>query len=124
MNALKPTERNRPAATVEPSYLVPEVDIGETKDEYFLEADMPGVGKEGLEVLLEGNELTLTGHRQPAPAGEVLHRESNGYDYRRTFVLDPMVDTTKIRATIEQGLLRVHLPKAEKIKPRKISVTD
>jgi HSP20 family protein len=124
MNALKQTERNRQPTSAEPSYLVPQVDIGESNEEYFLEADMPGVSKDGLEVLLEGNELTLTGHRQPAPPGEVLHRESNGCDYRRTFVLDPKVDATKIRATIEQGLLRVYLPKAEKVKPRKISVTD
>jgi len=124
MNALKQTEKGREVARVEPTYLAPEVDIRETKDEYILEADMAGVGKDGLEVLLEGNELTITGRRQPAPAGEFVHRESNGHDYRRTFVLDPMVDTAHIRATIEQGVLDVHLPKAEQVKPRKIAVTD
>ena len=124
MNALKQTEAKRAVAQPEPDYVAPDVDIQETKDEYILQADMPGVGKQGLEVLLEGNELTLIGHRQRQPAGDVLHRESSNYDYRRTFVLDPMVDTSKIRCTIEQGLLRVQLPKAEKVKPRKIAVTD
>ena len=124
MNTLKQAEAKREIARPEPSYVAPDVDIQETKDEYILEADMPGVGKQGLEVLLEGNELTLVGHRQRQAAGEVLHRESSDYDYRRAFVLDPMVDTSKIRCTIEQGLLRVHLPKAEKVKPRKIAVTD
>lgn len=124
MNPVKTTERNREAARVEPTYLAPEVDIRETKDEYVLEADMPGVGKDGLEVLLEGNELTITGRRRPAPEGEVLHREISGCDYRRAFVLDPLVDAAHIRASIEQGLLRVHLPKAERVKPRQIAVTD
>jgi len=124
MNALKQAEKNREVARVEPAYLTPEVDIHETKDEYILEADMPGVGKDGLEVSLEGNELTITGRRRPAPSGEVLYRESHGLDYRRAFVLDPMVDSGRIRATIEQGLLRLCLPKAEKVKPRKITVAD
>ena len=124
MNALKQTEAQRAVARPEPDYVAPDVDIQETKDEYILQADMPGVGKQGLEVLLEGNELTLVGHRQRQPAGDVLHRESSDYDYRRTFVLDPMVDTSKIRCTIDHGLLRVQLPKAEKVKPRKIAVTD
>jgi len=124
MNAPKQAEARREVARPEPSYVAPDVDIQETKDEYVLEADMPGVDKQGLEVLLEGNELTLVGHRHRQPNGEVLHRESSDNDYRRTFVLDPMVDATKIRCTIEQGLLRVHLPKAERVKPRKIAVTD
>ena len=44
-------------------YVVPEVNIFETKDGYVLEAEMPGVSKEGLEITLEGNELTITGRR-------------------------------------------------------------
>jgi len=124
MNTPKQTDRSREVARVEPNYLAPEVDIRETKDEYVLEADMPGVGKDGLEVLLEGNELTITGRRAPAPAGEVLHQEIRGYNYQRSFVLDPLVDAAHIRASIDQGLLRVHLPKAEKVKPRQIAITD
>jgi len=124
MNQMKQVDKNRELARNEPAYLAPEVDIRETKEEYLLEADMPGVGKEGLEVLLEGNELTITGRRQPAPAGDLLHREIAGNDYRRVFVLDPMVDSAHIRAAIEQGLLRVVLPKAEQVKPRQIAVTD
>jgi len=124
MNAVKQAEPKREVARPEPRYVAPDVDIQETKDAYILDADMPGVGKQGLEILLEANELTLIGHRQRQPDGEVLHRESSDFDYRRTFILDPIVDTAKIRATIEQGLLRVQLPKAEKVKPRKIAVTD
>jgi HSP20 family molecular chaperone IbpA len=124
MNTLTRAERCTPTATSEPAYVAPGVDIHETKDEYVLEADMPGVGKEGLEVVLEANELTLIGRRQAPPEGEILHREVNRSDYRRTFLLDPVIDTAKIRAQIEEGLLTVHLPKAEKVKPRRIAVSD
>jgi HSP20 family protein len=102
----------------------PRVDINETKDGYVLQAEMPGVNKDGLELLLEGNELTLIGHRQDVPQGtELVYRESTGRDYRRVFVLDPTIDTSKVDARMENGVLYLHLPKAEQVKPRKITVT-
>ena len=120
---------NRPAKTDaasanERGYLVPQVNIVETKDSFILEAEMPGVSKEGLEVLLEGNELTIVGRRQTGvPGAEPVYRESSPRDFRREFVLDPSIDTSKLSATIEQGMLTVTLPKTEKVKPRKIQVT-
>jgi len=106
-------------------YVSPRVNITETKDGYLLEAEMPGVNKTGLEIALEGNELTLVGRRQEDVHDlDLLYRESTQRDYRRVFVLDPTIDTGKIEAKIENGVLRLHLPKAEKVKPRKIQVTD
>lgn len=116
-------ERARPM-----TYLTPPANIFETKDGYVLECEMPGVRKEGLELLAEGTELTLTGRRtdrwEQEFKGEVLFRESRSLDYRRTFELDPSIDTSKIVATMDQGLLRLTLPKTEQVKPRKIKVTD
>ena len=107
----------------ERGYLVPKVNIVETKDSFILEAEMPGVSKEGLEVRLEGNELTIVGRRQTGvPGAEPVYRESSPRDFRREFVLDPSIDTSKLSATIEQGMLTVTLPKTEKVKPRKIQV--
>jgi len=103
-------------------YLQPPVNVVETKDGYILEAEMPGVGKDGLEVLLENNELTIVGHRRSFEGGEPLYRESVDRDFRRTFVLDPAIDTAKITARVERGVLTLNLPKAEQVKPRKISV--
>ncbi len=104
-------------------YLSPRVNIFETKDAYFLEAEMPGVTKDGLEVLLEGNGLTIVGHRQTSVAGaDLVYRESRPRDFRREFVLDPAIDAGKINARIEQGVLTLVLPKTEKVKPRKITV--
>jgi len=110
----------REAAT---NFVAPEVNIFEKNDGYVLEAEMPGVPKDGLEITLEGNEMTIVGHRriQPLP-GEPLFRESDHADFRRVFELDPAIDTSKISARMDQGVLTLTLPKSEKVKPRKISV--
>lgn len=104
-------------------FVSPEVNICETKDGYVLEAEMPGVNKDGLEITLEGNEITIVGHRQLQHLnGEPLFRESRDADYRRVFELDPAIDTGKISAHMEQGVLTLTLPKSERVKPRKINV--
>lgn len=106
-------------------FVTPVVEIVETGDGYVLEAEMPGVNKEGLEIMLEGNEITLVGHRQAeTPTGEPLFRERSLADYRRVFELDPAIDTARISATVEQGILTLTLPKSERVKPRRITVTD
>ncbi len=105
-------------------YLTPEVDIYENKDEYVLEADMPGVTKEGLELTLDGQVLTIVGHRShESVQGNPLYRESQAYDFRRVFELDPAIDAGKINAKMENGILEVRMPKAEKVKPRKITIS-
>lgn len=104
-------------------FVSPEVNICETKDGYVLQAEMPGVNKEGLEITLEGNEITIVGHRHvDAVNGEALFRESREADYRRVFELDPAIDTGKVSARMEQGVLTLTLPKSERVKPRKIKV--
>jgi HSP20 family protein len=110
----------RPASR---GYLHPQVNIVENKDSYTLEAEMPGVNKEGLEVLLEGNELTIVGRRSfPVEGAQCVYRESAQRDYRRSFELDPAIDTAKITARMDNGILFLELPKAEQVKPRKIEV--
>jgi HSP20 family protein len=108
----------------EPEYALPEVDIFETKDGYVVEAEMPGVNKDGLEITLEGNEITILGHRKnDAVTGAPLFRERSLADYRRVFELDPAIDASKIAAKMDQGILSLTLPKSEEVKPRKIAVT-
>ena len=126
MTTLTKTD-NRPAKESVPEerrFVSPRVNIFENKEGYLLEAEMPGVSKAGVEVLLEGNELTLVGRRQTdVPNAELVYRESSPWEFRRTFVLDPSSDTSKVNASIEQGVLTVHLPKTEMVKPRKIAVS-
>jgi HSP20 family protein len=95
-----------------------------SSDGYTLEVEMPGVNKEGLEILIENNELTVLGRRSlPAVEGTLIHRESRPENYRRMFELDPSIDADKISAKIDQGVVTLTLPKAEHIKPRKITVS-
>ncbi|MEI6562389.1 MAG: Hsp20/alpha crystallin family protein [Verrucomicrobiota bacterium] len=108
-----------------PSWELPPANIREEHDAYLLELEMPGVSKSGLEVTVENNELTIVGHRGDTdPQGEVVYRESRHGDYRRTFEIDASIDTAKIAAKMEQGILSLTLPKAESLKPRKITVAD
>jgi len=108
----------------ERSYLAPDVDIYETEHGYTLEADMPGVTKGDLDVTLENNTLTIVGHRtEQVPNVTVLYRESRPASFRRMFELDPAIDPAKIRAQMNQGVLTLELPKAERVLPKKIAVT-
>lgn len=124
MKATMQTEQRTTAETREDRFYVsPEVNIYENPQGYLLEAEMPGVSKEGLEITLEGNEITITGHRRrDAAAGTALFRERRETDYRRVFELDPAIDTTKIAAKMDQGVLTLTLPKSERVQPRKITV--
>ena len=104
-------------------FLAPAATVLENTDGYTLEVEMPGVTKENLEMWVENNELTILGRRSmPAVEGMLLHRESRPENFRRTFELDPSIDAEKIGAKIEQGVVSLTLPKAEQVKPRKITV--
>ncbi len=106
-------------------YIAPEVNIFETKDGYVLEAEMPGVNKSGLEITLEGSEITIVGRRTNDPVnGESLLRERQSADFRRVFELDPAIDTSKIAAKMNQGVLTLALPKSEQVKPRRINISE
>lgn len=116
----KTNERNQPE-----EFLAPEVNIFETKEGYVLEAEMPGVNKDGLEITLEGSEITITGRRTfDHGPGEPLLCERRAAGFRRVFELDPAIDTGKINARMNQGVLTLNLPKSERVKPRKIVVND
>ena len=126
-NTVTTTQENRPTREVRPQerrgWMQPQVNIIESREGYVLEAEMPGVCKDGLEVLLEGNELTIVGRRtSEAPQAQLVYRESADRDYRRTFELDPAIDTGRITARMDNGILYLELPKSERVKPRKITV--
>ena len=105
-------------------FVTPVASVVEDGDAYLLKVEMPGVNKEGLEISVENNELTINGRRDLAQIeGTLIHRESRTEDFRRVFELDPSIDTSKISARIDQGFLTLTLPKAEQVKPRKIVVS-
>ena len=103
---------------------MPFASVTEAAEGYTLEVEMPGVNKEGLEVSVENNELTIVGRRSlPTVEGTLIHHESRPENYRRTFEIDPSIDADKISAKIHQGLVTLTLPKEEHVKPRKIVVS-
>jgi HSP20 family protein len=105
-------------------FAAPAASVVEAIDGYTLEVEMPGVNKEGVEISVENNELTIVGRRSlPAMEGTLIHRESRPENYRRTFELDPSIDANKISAKVDQGVVTLTLPKAEHVKPRKITVS-
>jgi HSP20 family protein len=104
-------------------YLTPAVDITSSEEGYQLRAELPGVDKEGLQITVNKGELTILGHRKlPVSSGQPLHREIRTHDYRRVYQLDSSIDTDKIHARLDQGILTLTLPKAEAVKPLKIAI--
>jgi len=105
-------------------FITPVASVVEDGDAYMLNVEMPGVNKEGLEISVENNELAIVGRRSlPQIEGTLIHRESRTENFRRVFELDPSIDTSKVSARIDQGVLTLTLPKAEQVKPRKITVS-
>lgn len=103
----------------------PEVDIFETDREITLLADLPGVAADGVNIDLRDGVLTLIGDIKPWEDGgesDVLVEFEIGKYYRQ-FTLSDVIDQDKIEAKLEDGVLRLSLPKAEKALPRKIAVT-
>jgi HSP20 family protein len=107
------------------SYLTPLANILETGDGYVLEAEMPGVSKDGLQITVENGELVILGRRTAYESpGTQLYGETRPVDYRRAFEIDPSIDAARITAKMDQGVLTLTLPKAEAVKPRKFVVPD
>jgi len=123
MNTLTRENRDGDRAQIE-HFVAPPASVIEAGDGYTLEVEMPGVNKDGLDVSVENNELTIVGRRSlPVVEGTLVHHESRPENFRRTFELHPSIDANKISARVEQGLVTLTLPKAEHVKPRKITVS-
>jgi HSP20 family protein len=102
--------------------VTPRVDVLETENEFLVLADMPGVRPEDVDVRFEKGELTVHG-RRPAPTGkELTYREFETTNYHRAFAVAETVAADKISAELKGGVLTVHLPKTEAVKPRRIAV--
>jgi len=102
----------------------PSVDIYETADEVVLVCDMPGVKPQDLEVRVEEGELKLFGKVEPRQAPAAYLEEEYGVgDFCRVFTPGKEVDTTAITAECRDGVLTVHLPRAERMKAKRVAVT-
>jgi HSP20 family protein len=124
MNIVSPEHQKSGQQRAEQTaYIAPYVDIAAAESGYVLNVEMPGVNRDGIQVTVEDGNLVLVGQRQPLSVnGEVLHRETRQLSYRRVYELDPSIDAKRISARIDQGILTVNLPKAETVKPRRITL--
>ena len=103
---------------------VPRADIYETSDNIVVVTDMPGIDENSVDITLEKNVLTISGYVEPeAPENlSLAFAEYEVGDYQRSFTLSNQIDQANIEATVKNGVLRLHLPKAGPAKARKIEV--
>jgi HSP20 family protein len=103
----------------------PSVDVSETKDNFVIKAELPGLDAKDVEVSISGNVLTLKGEKkkEEEEKGEHHYRSERYYgSFQRTFQLPANVKADKVEATFEKGVLKVTLPKVEEAKKKQIEV--
>jgi len=103
----------------------PTVDIREDKDKLFVEAELPGMKKEDIDLSVHENSLVLSGERkteEESKEGETYRSERYYGRFFRSIPLPYAVDAGKVEATYRDGVLRVTLPKSESAKPKQIEV--
>ena len=99
------------------------VDIYETDDAITLLADLPGVEKDGLDINVEDRQLTITGLvKEPEDRLQPVYSEYGIGGYTRSFKLGDAIDQSKISASLKDGVLELVLPKADRLRPRKIEI--
>ena len=104
---------------------MPAVDISETENEILIKADIPGMTKEDIKVVVHENTLTLKGERRSEKTEEKTdyYRTERVYgSFYRSFSLPSMVDAGKIKANYVNGVLEIALPKVEEAKPKEIAI--
>ena len=123
--ATRPQEKassSREETRSQERYITPPVDIYETTDGLVVTADLPGVAKDGLDMRVENNLLTIRAKAAHLAPGGPVYREYGLVNFFRQFELNEKVDQSKISAELKHGVLTLNLPKAEEAKPRKIEV--
>jgi HSP20 family molecular chaperone IbpA len=103
---------------------IPKTDIYETEDEIILIADVPGADQDSVDITLEKNILSINAFvDNDIPAGyDRIYSEYEGGDFQRSFRLSDEINQNNIKAVVNNGELRLHLPKAEPAKTKKIKV--
>jgi len=109
-------EETRPEMVQQERWIKPACDVFENDNEWLINADVPGCGPDALKLHLDNNELTIEAQR-----GEHVAEDFAGY--RRVFTLPSGVDGNNVKAELNHGVVSVHLPKSDAIRPRRIEVT-
>jgi HSP20 family protein len=117
-------EKAIPEKSQKLTVLIPSVDIYENTEEILLYADLPGVKKEDISIDLDNGQLTLVGNRFFETGKGVQFEEFGSAQFRRVFSVPQGIDLAKVDAELNEGVLKLHLPKSEAVKPRKIEVRE
>jgi HSP20 family protein len=113
-----------PSAMAPLAVQTPLIDIHEGPAGLILEADLPGATEEGISVQLEDNVLSLYA-QVTSPTFEnarLIHEEYRAVPYQRSFILSDEVDRSQISAAFKNGVLRLSLPRTERLKTRRIEI--
>lgn len=103
----------------------PLVDVAEDEKEYLIKVEIPEVKKDDVKVVVENGTLTISGERkaEKEEKGRHFHRVERHYGrFERSFAVPDNADPDNVKAEFKDGLLRVHLPKNEKARPKQIEV--
>ena len=101
----------------------PVMNVWDAGDTVCVEAEIPGVGKDDVEIFAVGNELTVKGRREPMEGKLTYHRQERGTgEFTRVLTLPVEVNTDEVDAVLDNGVLTVRLPKAEAAKRKQITV--
>jgi HSP20 family protein len=115
---------NLGAELTRPVTAFPAVNVWEDTEAFYIEAELPGLTREEVNIsVTQRNVLTLSGERKQDDADARWHRRERGFGrFQRVLRLPVPIDAEKVAATLEQGLLKLTLPKHEEAKPRRIAV--
>jgi len=118
--------RPQRASSVQNGVWYPRVDISESKDSYLIRAEVPGMKKEDFSLEVKDNTLTLSGEKkfeQPTEGVEYRRVERVAGKFVRSFTLPELVKHDAIKATYQDGVLEIQVPKTEAAKPKQIEIT-
>lgn len=118
------TNQSFEPTVVEEETQQPVYDVTETVDEFIVTAAIPGVDRTGVETVIDGDDLVISGKRswQQPEEWKILHEEIPTANYRLALRLDHRVNRESLKAHLANGILTVTLPKAEEIKPHRIDI--
>ncbi len=122
--ALAPRKETMMEKNQELPKIAPAVDIFENEDEILLHADMPGVAREDVTINVDNGKLEISGVRKLAKKGNDTWQEFTDVEYRRVFAVPQSIVVAKVHAELKEGVLKLHLPKAEEAKPRTIKISQ
>ncbi len=108
--------------TREMNEMTPAVDIYENDDEILLHVEMPGVVKEDIKVDIDNGILSFSGIRKLKTEGVRTYEEFTDVEYARSFSVPQTIEIDKVEAELKNGILKLHLPKSEAVKPRQIEI--